>query len=622
MYANGIKNVLVVITLLLFVGLTVIPGINSGTNCIITGKNVIDNESVFLSNLKTYEFTQEFSLPEINDEGNYLSIHVKESNSVIAAPGEPVLPVYVKVLTFPFGTEIKEVTYTSSNVQEKLLSKEIMSAPEPMPVTHSTAKNVVAECMKNNEFCSTGVIYPETRLKYRCGAGLDNDNHVVSLTVCYYPVLYSPQKRTIHYTPSVQIKVAYKPSQTSSTLANEYDLVVIAPSEFSEALQLLINHKNEYGMNATLKTTEDIYIEYQGRDEAERIKYFVKDALENLGVVYVLLVGSIYKLPMRVSYVSLWHWNNEIITDLYYADIYDANGSFCTWDSNNNDKFGETGEDQVDLYPDVHIGRLACDTCEEVHIVVDKIIHYETETYGQKWFNNMIFIGGNTFRWNLGNEGEEINEIVMDIMSDFEPSSVIWTSKRNFNRQTISNAINQGAGFLDYSGHGFEHGMGTYPPYGSNLKCYLTPYINDLTNGYKLPIIFFDACLTAKLDFILDDLLSYKGYKIFRILTLLPGIDEDMSLPCYAWYFVKHEGGGAIATIGATRTAYGGVESGAGKISIEFFEAYKSSKTLGQMMTKAQNAYISDVSDDAFTVEEFTLLGDPSLKIGGYPKYC
>jgi hypothetical protein len=83
--------------------------------------------------------------------------------------------------------------------------------------------------------------------------------------------------------------------------------------------------------------------------------------------------------------------------------------------------------------------------------------------------------------------------------------------------------------------------------------------------------------------------------------------------------FLKHEGGGAIATIGATRTAYGGIESGAGKMSIEFFSAYNNSEYLGQMMTQMQNEYITDVHDDPFTVEEFILLGDPTLKIGGYP---
>jgi hypothetical protein len=56
-------------------------------------------------------------------------------------------------------------------------------------------------------------------------------------------------------------------------------------------------------------------------------------------------------------------------------------------------------------------------------------------------------------------------------------------------------------------------------------------------------------------------------------------------------------------------------------MSIVFFSAYNSSEFLGQMMTQAQNSYINDVPDDSFTVEEFMLLGDPTLKIGGYPTY-
>ena len=37
------------------------------------------------------------------------------------------------------------------------------------------------------------------------------------------------------------------------------------------------------------------------------------------------------------------------------------------------------------------------------------------------------------------------------------------------------------------------------------------------------------------------------------------------------------------------------------------------------MLTKAQNSYINNLWKDYFTLEEFVLLGDPSLKIGGYP---
>jgi hypothetical protein len=565
----------------------------------------IENESVIISK------------PIIADIGQYVTVTIEESTSSLLHAGKPVLPVITKVFTLPFGSKISYVDVIFSEENEIVLSKEVLPGSEPVFV--STESKSLKKTVKDPVVYENAELYPFSRYSYTTRAGLDNEEHVNYLTVRCYPVRYSPKQNIIYYSENVEINVLYKEPSIPIVFPNEYKLVIIAPEEYSAGIQPLVEHKNKHNVNTMFKAVEEIYSEYNGRDESEQIKYFIKDAIEDFGVAYVLLIGSVYKLPMRTSYIRVWdRWVHATLTDLYYSDIYDTDGEFCSWNSNNNSKFGETVGDRLDLYPDVHIGRLACDKFKEVETVVDKIIHYENEAFYQDWFNNMIFIGGDTFLQNPGNEGEEINEINMDIMSDFNPSAIIWTSKDNFNRETISGAINEGAGFLDYSGHGFEHGMGTYPPSDKNFKVYITPYIRDLMNGYKLPIIFFDACLTTKLDFTLGDLLSYKEYQIFKILTLIPGIDEDMKLPCYAWYFVKHEGGGAIATIGATRTAFGGVEAGAGKISIEFFKAYNSSEMLGQMMTKAQNAYITDVPWDEFTVEEFTLLGDPSLKLGGY----
>jgi len=561
-----------------------------------------------------------FSEPHIQDLDEYISVSIKEATFYSKEIGNPVLPIYVKVFTFPIGTKIKDVIFTFSNEEKKILSKDILPASEPISFTTPKEGEMARKQSKNEDIYSSENIYPESHLRYQIGTGLDKNSHVLFLTVHYYPITYSPKDNTIYYTPQAQIKVTYEQIQNPINFPDERDLVVIAPSNFSEALQPLIDHKNEYGIVTDFISTEHIFSTYPGRDQAEQIKYFIKDAIEKWGILYMLLVGSIYELPMRTTNVTMWnHFDVETLTDLYYSDIYDSDGMFCTWDSNNNNKFGETGEDQMDMYPDVNIGRLACGTSEEVQVVVDKIIHYETETFNQKWFHNMIFIGGNTFpKWySPGNEGEKHNKIIMEIMSDFEPAA-IWTSKRNFNRRTISKAINEGAGFVDYSGHGFEHGIGTYPPHGHRLKTYLTPYIKDLVNGYELPIIFFDACLTAKLDFTLSDLLRYKEWRIFKILTLLPNINEEMKLSCFAWNFVKYDGGGAIATIGATRTAFGGVDFGCEKLSTEFFKTFDSSETLGQMMTKAQTKYIHDLPEDEFTVQEFTLLGDPSLKIGGY----
>jgi len=197
---------------------------------------------------------------------------------------------------------------------------------------------------------------------------------------------------------------------TQQITYDEYDMVIIAPEMFSDVLHPLIDHKNNVGIVTFLKTTEAIYNEFIGRDHAEQIKYFIKDAIETYEVRYVFLVGNVLKVPMRKCAISVvtdqlnWY---EILSDLYYADIYDAKGNFSSWDSNNNGKYGEcfcgfsTGQyeiiDDVDLYPDVGVGRLPCGSEDECNIVVDKIINYEISTYGNDWFDNIILMGGDTF---------------------------------------------------------------------------------------------------------------------------------------------------------------------------------------------------------------------------------
>ncbi|NIM97229.1 MAG: hypothetical protein GTO24_03805, partial [candidate division Zixibacteria bacterium] len=71
----------------------------------------------------------------------------------------------------------------------------------------------------------------------------------------------------------------------------------------SEELQPLIAHKNSRGVQTVLKTTEEIYAEYVGRDEPEKIKYFIKDAIETWGVDYVLLVGGAALVPGRYTHI-------------------------------------------------------------------------------------------------------------------------------------------------------------------------------------------------------------------------------------------------------------------------------------------------------------------------------
>ena len=72
----------------------------------------------------------------------------------------------------------------------------------------------------------------------------------------------------------------------------EYDMVIIIPNKFSSQIQPLIAHKNSNNVKTYYKTTEYIYDNYQGRDNPEKIKYFIKHELETYNITYVLLIGG------------------------------------------------------------------------------------------------------------------------------------------------------------------------------------------------------------------------------------------------------------------------------------------------------------------------------------------
>jgi len=411
---------------------------------------------------------------------------------------------------------------------------------------------------------------------------------------------------------------------TSSTPVDTYDMVIIAPETFSASIQPLITHKNNYGIRTFIKTVEEIYSEYPGRDSAEQIKYFIKDALDNNNVSYVLLLGDIHQVPIRKTALS-WDYFGDIVvpdvlTDLYYSDIYNENGSFATWDTNNDGQFSEIHMimdhrpynesfeiiDEVEGTPDVMIGRLPCTKMDDVKNVVKKIITYETTTYGSDWFDRLILMGGDTFP-HLANisEGEVVTEYISSILSDFTPIK-LWTSLRTFRPMKINRELSKGAGFVSYSGHGFEYGLATSRYDTDSQIHYLLPYILGIQNKGKYPIMYFDACLTGAFDYRLG----------------------NMNIPCFAWSLIKKHDSGAIACIAATRVGFGGFAgdpllAGASGLHKYFFEAYTPGENLGFMFVQAQQQYIENVIKriiyDPLTIQEFTLIGDPSLKIGGYP---
>jgi len=233
------------------------------------------------SELKKYSDSILFSEPIIKEnENEYLFIDLKESNANLITTGEPILPIFIKKYVFPFGTKIKDIQVTFSEIKQYSLSKKMAPAPSPV-TTINGVETMIEKDKENKAIYSSNKLYPEEQYAFSFHAGLEEKDHVVILNLRCFPIQYLPVENLIYSAGRLNIDVICEHPKKPVVFPDEYDMVIIAPEKFSKDLQPLIDHKNSYGIQTTLKTTESIYNEHSGRDQPEKIKYFIKYAIES-----------------------------------------------------------------------------------------------------------------------------------------------------------------------------------------------------------------------------------------------------------------------------------------------------------------------------------------------------
>jgi len=448
-------------------------------------------------------------------------------------------------------------------------------------------------------------------------------------------------------TPENTISISHQ--FKSETINNNavHKLIILTPNKFAKALQPLVDHKEKMGITTRLVTLDEIYEEmyWQGRDNAEKIKYYIKNAIESWGTEYVLIVGgkvgqwSSWYFPVR--YVNMeCDWESEYLSDLYFADIYDSQGNFSSWDSDGDGIYGEwyeevVAEDQdIDLFPDVAVGRLPCRNTLEVHIVVKKIIDYETEVYDKAWFNDMLVVAGDTYPeahdplWE-GYEGEYYADRAVENMTGFNPTK-LYTSDGTFSGEdVVIDTFSNGFGFVYFVGHGSPMSWGNNAPNGTEyVRGLRTKTMHRLRNGDKLPICIVSGCHNSQFD-----------VSIFRFFNKTRRYHMEHALECWSWRMTRKIHGGSIATIGCAALGYTKEDKdlfkgGINELEVQFFKQYGQNNVtiIGETWKAAISWYIDtypvnwdtpgleDSWIDAQVVESWTLFGDPSLQIGGYPQ--
>jgi hypothetical protein len=590
---------------------------------VLSGSQSQNSESfAFQGEFQQIEKHFSFSTPEIKEDGDFITIVIPESTSYIMDVGKPMLPYYTQTMTFPVGTEIVDVGFTFSNVKKTGIDQKVMPAPQPVPLD-TEYKDQCVTTELNKGVYSSFAPYPDRWYGYNTGRGLDRGERVIFLSLSVYPIRYTPGLDCLQYLEDVDIVVKYKPkpSDSGSTTNDSYDLVIITPEEFCDALQPLVDHKiNNMSISTKIVKTDEIYywdyFQVQGRDKPEQIKYFIKNTYDQWNTKYILLVGGKksysstddWWIPVRRTNIELSSGIYNSISDLYYADLYDGNGTFCSWDANHNDLFGEGKEDNVDLFPDVFLGRLPCVDLNEVTTIVNKIIRYETQSQSA-WFNRMIMCGGDSFPsyscYNTISEGEYIQQEILNVMeAAYAEKSFIgiklWMSLKSLTASIIIKEIDRGAGFISFSGHGGETSWETYskgsPDY-SSFRSRDIDKLGDNDGGY--PIAIINACDCG---------------------------DFSYSEPCFAWKLIKHQNGGVIAGCASTDMSWGiwghpPTSTTGGLLELCTFKSYANgSRTFGEMWSGSINLYLKEQSlffgnVHYHLLEEWQPFGDPSLRL-------
>lgn len=603
--------------------------------------------------IQTINIDVEFSDVSFENYDDGLVIIVDECNFNVMKPGYPVIPAFVSIHELPFGTTIESFEISHGEIRE-------------IPVLGSLAFDSLSHLdslihirNKGDSTLAEFNIFPETWVTYHTGAGLVEDEHQSFIIIRVYPSRYSAVNNTISYLNQISIIVTYHtPDQPILTNKDIYDFLIISPNEFLKDLQPIIDHKNAHGIKTRLVGLNEVYEQmfWNGRDSAEKIKYFIKHSIENWGIRHVLLVGghqgqtNTWYHPVRYSYVvppdEQEYPEQNFLSDLYFADIYDSNGNFSNWDSNHDDRFSvwnETFRETMDLYPDVYLGRIPCRNRYEVKTMVNKIITYESEKAPDSWFKNLLLVAGDSYV-NEGenyNEGEIISEKAIELMPGFNPLRV-YSSIDDINRETVNAAFNQGAGFAYFCGHGSASSWSThFPPATNDRENWTTGYeVEDmiyLRNKEKQPITIVGGCHNGQFDITIPNSIK-QGLKIQGLRYFIGRFWFDGWVSkCWGWWLTSKPNGGAIATIantglgthGEEDTDHNGIidylEVLDGWMELRFLELHgtEHKDNLGEIHTQTMIEYLhwflgNHEKMDTKMVQQWQLFGDPSLKIGGY----
>ncbi|MGQ9583646.1 MAG: C25 family cysteine peptidase [Thermoplasmatota archaeon] len=545
------------------------------------------------------------------DTGDYISVEVEGAQGYIRQSGAPLLPFWSTMISLPVGTGVRSIAISGALYKDYIINRRIAPAPEPA----SAVPGALPPPLFEGPAYETPSLFPSGELEHSLTTGSGPSGVEAHLFVRVFPLRWNPVTGHVVQLLSGDLEIRYAPPsfRTGQRSGNEsYELLAICPDEFEAEMGRYTEHKSAQGLSCRLVNLSSVYNNSifnvsSGRDNQERIKLFIMQALESWGVRYVALAGDVDKLPIRRAYINDID-GTATPTDLYYGDVYKGGGlNFSDWDYDRDGLYGESSSssanaDRVDLDPDVSVGRLPAGSVAELRAMINKTIAYaETVAPDGGFFRNVTLVGTDTFGPSRGeNSGVAEGEYACDKAAEYIPLfnfSRFYEKAGTFKTANITAALGAGCGLALFSDHGSVGGV-CYPDSGGGPGL-SSSTAQTLKNGPRLPLSILDACLTHALD----------------------------SSECLGEYLVLNPQGGSVASIGLTRIGYGSfgtyhVRWNSGFMLVHLVESFSRGTVMpAVMLDETKRSYLNNVGiwdyADFKTLVEYILLGDPVVLLGG-----
>ncbi|MBN1211313.1 MAG: thrombospondin type 3 repeat-containing protein [candidate division Zixibacteria bacterium] len=451
-----------------------------------------------------FDRIQDFDVVKIQGDRSYLTVL-----------GKPWLPARELKIALPPGMKATSVRILQADSEPIDGSFDILPSQKPIEIGQSLENLEFTE--PDRELYARSQVYPEQVVELTGQSDLAGQNMA---RVRIYPVQYNPAEKKLILNRSISYIIEgtpgylcgdYLPSGISARARSEYekivramvanpeaveltsrlaldkaaallppgqyDHVVITSSSYATYYQPLVTWHTRKGVRDTVVTTDDIYADYTGADNQEKIRNFVIDAHNTWGTMYYLIGGEHGTVPFKYRTYD----DESIPSDAYYGDYDDD------WDY------------------EVYVGRVTAEGSTQINCFIDKLIKYETDPPLTDYPLDIVLVGMDLTLaedppYYVLTAGQDMKEQIDNyyIPPRFNVSKIYDTDATN-HKTTFINMMNAGQNLINHCDHSNSTVMGIgYLNHGQLLT---NSDVDNLTNNNLLSVIYSLGCHANEMDY-------------------------------------------------------------------------------------------------------------------------